>query len=140
MAVTLTGSETAGRAVAAQAGWLIKKSVLELGGSDPFIVMSSANLEVAVENAIRARCVNGGQSCIAAKRFIVHEPVYAEFEQRFAAGMAKVRVGDPMLDTTDIGPMATARQLETLDAQVNAALAAGARLLTGGRRILGPGY
>ena len=140
VAVTLTGSETAGRAVAAQAGWLIKKSVLELGGSDPFIVMSSANLEMAVENAIRARCVNGGQSCIAAKRFIIHEPVYAEFEQRFAAGMAKVRVGDPMLHTTDIGPIATARQLETLEAQVHAALAAGARLLTGGRRIPGPGF
>jgi succinate-semialdehyde dehydrogenase/glutarate-semialdehyde dehydrogenase len=139
-AVTLTGSETAGRAVGAQAGWLIKKSVLELGGSDPFIVMSSADLKLAVENAVLARCVNGGQSCIAAKRFIIHEPVYAEFEERFVAAMAAVRVGDPMLETTEIGPMATARQLETLDAQVHASLAAGARLLTGGRKILGPGF
>jgi len=139
-AVTLTGSETAGKAVGAQAGWLIKKSVLELGGSDPFLVMSSADLDAAVENAVLARCVNGGQSCIAAKRFIVHEPVYAEFEARFVAAMAAVRVGDPMLDATEIGPIATARQLEHLDAQVNAALKAGARLLTGGRRILGPGF
>ena len=139
-AITLTGSETAGRAVAAQAGWLIKKSVLELGGSDPFIVMSSADLELAVENAVRARCVNGGQSCIAAKRFIIHEPVYAEFEQRFIEGMTKVRVGDPMLDTTDVGPLASARQLDTLNRQVAAALAAGARLLTGGRQIPGSGY
>jgi len=140
IAVTLTGSESAGRAVGAQAGWLIKKSVLELGGSDPFIVLSSADLDLAVENAILARCVNSGQSCIAAKRFIVHEAVYAEFAQRFVAGMAAVRVGDPMLDTTDIGPIATARLLDTLDAQVNAAIASGARLLTGGRRILGPGF
>jgi succinate-semialdehyde dehydrogenase/glutarate-semialdehyde dehydrogenase len=139
-AVTLTGSETAGRAVGAQAGWLIKKSVLELGGSDPFIVMASADLNAAVETAVQARCVNGGQSCIAAKRFIVHEAVYAEFEQRFVAGMAAVRVGDPMLDTTDIGPIATARQLENLEAQVHAAISAGARPLTGGRRIPGPGY
>jgi succinate-semialdehyde dehydrogenase/glutarate-semialdehyde dehydrogenase len=140
IAVTLTGSESAGRAVGAQAGWLIKKSVLELGGSDPFIVLSSADLDLAVENAILARCVNSGQSCIAAKRFIVHEAVYAEFAQRFVAGMAAVRVGDPMLDTTDIGPIATVRLLDTLDAQVNAAIASGARLLTGGRRILGPGF
>ena len=139
-AVTITGSETAGRAVGAQAGWLIKKSVLELGGSDPFIVMSSADLDLAVKNAVLARCVNSGQSCIAAKRFIVHESIYAEFEQRFVASMAAVRVGDPLVEETEIGPMATARQLETLDAQVNAMLQAGARLLTGGRRILGPGF
>ena len=139
-AVTLTGSETAGRAVGAQAGWLIKKSVLELGGSDPFIVMGSADLDRAIECAVEARCINSGQSCIAAKRFIVHESIYAEFEQRFVAGMAGMRVGDPMLDTTDIGPLANARQLDSLDAQVNSALAAGARLLTGGRRIIGQGY
>ena len=139
-AVTLTGSELAGRAVGAQAGWLIKKSVMELGGSDPFLVMSSADLELAVQQAVLARCVNGGQSCIAAKRFIIEEPIYEEFERRFVAGMAAMRVGDPTLDTTDIGPIATARQLDTLDGQVNAALAAGARLLTGGRNILGPGF
>lgn len=139
-AVTLTGSEAAGKAVGAQAGWLIKKSVLELGGSDPFLVMTSANLDLAVENAILARCVNSGQSCIAAKRFIVHKDIYSEFEARFVAGMEAVRVGDPMEDSTDIGPIATERLLNTLDAQVNAAVAAGARLLTGGRKILGPGY
>ena len=139
-AVTLTGSEVAGRAVAAQAGWLVKKSVLELGGSDPFLVMPSADLAPAVETAIQARCINSGQSCIAAKRFIIHESIYAEFEQRFVAGMAAMKVGDPMLEDTGIGPMATARQLHTLDAQVNAALKSGARLLAGGRRILGPGF
>ena len=140
VAVTLTGSEAAGRAVGAQAGWLIKKSVLELGGSDPFIVMSSADIDLAVKNAILARCQNSGQSCIAAKRFIVHESVYADFESKFVAGMAAVQVGDPMEERTEIGPLATSRQLETLDGQVNAALAAGAKLLTGGRRILGPGF
>ncbi len=140
VAVTLTGSETAGRAVAAQAGWLIKKSVLELGGSDPFIVMSSANLDLAVQQAVLARCVNSGQSCIAAKRFIIEQPIYAEFEKRFVAGMAAMRVGDPTLETTDIGPIATARQLDTLKRQVNAALTAGARLLTGGKKIEGPGF
>ncbi len=139
-AVTLTGSEVAGRAVAAQAGWLVKKSVLELGGSDPFLVMPSADLAPAVETAVQARCINSGQSCIAAKRFIIHESIYAEFEQRFVAGMAAMKVGDPMLEDTGIGPMATARQLHTLDAQVNAALKSGARLLAGGRRILGQGF
>jgi len=140
VAVTLTGSESAGRAVGAQAGWLIKKSLLELGGSDPFIVMSSADLNAAVENAVLARCVNSGQSCIAAKRFIVHQDIYDEFEKRFVAAMAAAVVGDPMSEKTEIGPIATKRLLETLDQQVNAAIAAGARLLTGGRRVLGPGF
>jgi succinate-semialdehyde dehydrogenase/glutarate-semialdehyde dehydrogenase len=139
-AVTLTGSESAGRAVGAQAGWLIKKSLLELGGSDPFIVMSSADLHPAVENAVLSRCINSGQSCIAAKRFIVHQDIYEEFERLFVSAMAARRVGDPMLDETEIGPLATSRQLENLDHQVNAALASGGRLLTGGRRILGPGF
>jgi succinate-semialdehyde dehydrogenase/glutarate-semialdehyde dehydrogenase len=139
-AVTLTGSETAGRAVGAQAGWLIKKSVLELGGSDPFIVMGSADLEAAVETAVQARCVNSGQSCIAAKRFIVADEIYAAFEARFVAGMAAMRVGDPRKETTDIGPMATERQLEKLEAQVRAAIMAGATVLTGGERMMGEGF
>jgi NAD-dependent aldehyde dehydrogenases len=138
-AVTLTGSEPAGRAVAAQAGWLIKKSVLELGGSDPFIVMPSADLDIAVETAVRARCVNSGQSCIAAKRFIVADEIYDEFESRFVAGMESMRVGDPMKDTTDIGPLATAGIVDELEAQVKAATSAGARILTGGERMVGEG-
>ncbi|HZY62718.1 MAG TPA: NAD-dependent succinate-semialdehyde dehydrogenase [Edaphobacter sp.] len=138
-AVTLTGSEPAGRAIGAQAGWLIKKSVLELGGSDPFIVMGSADLDVAVETAVRARCVNSGQSCIAAKRFIVADEVYPEFESRFVAGMEAMRVGDPMKDDTDIGPLATTSIVDELEAQVKAAAAAGARVLTGGQRMIGLG-
>jgi succinate-semialdehyde dehydrogenase/glutarate-semialdehyde dehydrogenase len=138
-AVTVTGSEVAGRSVAAQAGWLIKKSVLELGGSDPFIVMPSANLNVAIETAVRARCVNGGQSCIAAKRFIVADSIYDAFESGFVAGMEAMRVGDPMKETTDIGPLASGRILERLEAQVEAAKRAGARVLTGGERMLGEG-
>jgi succinate-semialdehyde dehydrogenase/glutarate-semialdehyde dehydrogenase len=133
-AVTLTGSEAAGRAVAAQAGWLVKKSVLELGGSDPFIVLPSANLAAAVENAIKARCINNGQSCIAAKRIIVHESIYTEFEKRFVAGMADLRIGDPMLETTDIGPLATPEILEELLQQVTMARESGGRVLTGGAR------
>jgi len=138
-AVTVTGSETAGRAIGAQAGWLIKKSVLELGGSDPFIVMPSADLDLAIETAVRARCVNSGQSCIAAKRFIVADEIYDAFESRFVAGMEAVRVGDPMKEGTEIGPLATVRILELLEAQVKAATRVGARILTGGERMLGEG-
>ncbi|MDQ1450893.1 MAG: succinate-semialdehyde dehydrogenase / glutarate-semialdehyde dehydrogenase [Acidobacteriaceae bacterium] len=138
-AVTLTGSETAGRAIGAQAGWLIKKSVLELGGSDPFIVMPSADLDLAIETAVRARCVNSGQSCIAAKRFIVADEIYDAFESRFVKGMEAMRVGDPMKEGTDIGPLATVRIVELLEAQVKAAVRVGARILTGGERMLGEG-
>lgn len=138
-AVTVTGSETAGRAIAAQAGWLIKKSVLELGGSDPFIVMPSADLAVAVEAAVRARCINSGQSCIAAKRFLVETSIYDEFESRFVAGMDALKIGDPTHEDTQIGPLATAAQLEDVHAQVQAAIAAGGRVLTGGEPMLGKG-
>jgi succinate-semialdehyde dehydrogenase/glutarate-semialdehyde dehydrogenase len=138
-AVTVTGSEAAGRAIAAQAGWLIKKSVLELGGSDPFIVMPSADLDLAIETAVRARCVNSGQSCIAAKRFIVANEVYDQFEARFVAAMEGMRVGDPMKDDTQIGPLATKRIVDDLEAQVKIAEGAGARVMTGGERMRGAG-
>ena len=138
-AVTVTGSEPAGRAIGAQAGWLIKKSVLELGGSDPFIVMPSADLDLAVETAVKARCVNSGQSCIAAKRFIIADEIYDAFESRFVAGMEAIKVGDPMKDSTDIGPLATPRIVEELEAQIKMAARDGARILTGGERMLGEG-
>jgi succinate-semialdehyde dehydrogenase / glutarate-semialdehyde dehydrogenase len=138
-AVTVTGGEAAGRAIGAQAGWLIKKSVLELGGSDPFIVMPSADLDLAVETAVRARCVNSGQSCIAAKRFLIADEIYDAFERRFVAGMDSMRVGDPMKEDTDIGPLATVRIIDELEKQVKAATHAGARILTGGERMLGEG-
>jgi succinate-semialdehyde dehydrogenase/glutarate-semialdehyde dehydrogenase len=138
-AVTVTGSETAGRAIAAQAGWFIKKSVLELGGSDPFIVMPSADLSLAVYAAVRARCVNSGQSCIAAKRFLIADAIYDEFETRFVAGMDAMKIGDPTREDTEIGPLATASQVDDVHAQVQAAIQAGGRLLTGGERMIGKG-
>jgi succinate-semialdehyde dehydrogenase/glutarate-semialdehyde dehydrogenase len=138
-AVTVTGSESTGRAIAAQAGWLIKKSVLELGGSDPFIVMPSADLDVAVDAAVRARCVNSGQSCIAAKRFVIADSIYDEFETRFVAGMDAMKIGDPTLEDTEIGPLATAAQVDDVHAQVQAAVKAGGRVLTGGERMVGKG-
>ncbi len=133
-AATLTGSEPAGRSVAGIAGNQIKKTVLELGGSDPFIVMPSANLDEAVATAVKARTINNGQSCIAAKRFIVHEQVYARFETAFVAAMKQLRIGDPLDEKTEIGPLATEQILKDLEEQVNISVARGAKLLTGGQR------
>ena len=138
-AVTLTGSEPAGRKVASQAGRQIKKCVLELGGSDPFIVMPSADLDAAVRTAVEARILNNGQSCIAAKRFIVEEGIAEEFETRFVARMAGLVVGNPMLDATEVGPLATPVILHELGEQVRRSVEAGARVLTGGHRIARPG-
>jgi succinate-semialdehyde dehydrogenase/glutarate-semialdehyde dehydrogenase len=139
-AVTLTGSEGAGREVASTAGRNLKKTVIELGGSDPFIVMPSTDLESAAKTAVTARMINNGQSCIAAKRFIVHEKVYDEFMRRFVAGVSALRVGDPMHPKTDVGPLATAQIRDDLEKQVDATIAAGARVQTGGKRIDGAGY
>jgi len=138
-AVTLTGSEAAGRSVAATAGRQIKKSVLELGGSDPFIVRPSADLEQAVRVAVQARTINNGQSCIAAKRFLVAEEIADEFQRRFVAGMEALKIGDPQEDTTDLGPLATGQILHDLDRQVQKSVAAGARVLTGGKPLDRPG-
>src|SRR5664280_698093 len=138
-AVTLTGSEPAGRQVAAQAGKQIKKCVLELGGSDPFVVMPSADLAAAVRTAVDSRVINNGQSCIAAKRFIVDESIAGEFEHRFVEAMAGLVVGDPMLEATQVGPLATPVILHQLDEQVRRSVAAGARVLTGGCRLERPG-
>jgi len=134
-AATLTGSEPAGASVASGAAKRIKKSVLELGGSDPFIVMPSADLDAAVKTGIKARIVNNGQSCIAAKRFIVHEKIADEFERRFVSAMEALRVGDPLDESTDVGPLAMPQILEDLEKQVAASVEAGAKLLTGGKRL-----
>jgi len=139
-AVTLTGSEPAGSEVASQAGKLIKKSVLELGGSDPFIVMPSANLDEAVKTAVTARTINNGQSCIAAKRFIVDESIADHFEERFVKAMESLTVGNPMDDTVQIGPLATKQILEDLEAQVMKTVELGGRVLTGGKRLASPGF
>jgi succinate-semialdehyde dehydrogenase/glutarate-semialdehyde dehydrogenase len=140
VAATLTGSEPAGAAVASQAGKLIKPTVLELGGSDPFIVMPSADLEAAVKAGVASRTLNSGQSCINAKRFIVHRDVYQEFEQRMVAAFQALRVGDPMDPNTDVGPLALRSVLDTLVSQVERSVAAGARCLTGATRIAQPGW
>ncbi len=134
-AATLTGSEPAGRSVAGIAGKQIKKTVLELGGSDPFIVMPSADLETAVTTAVKARTINNGQSCIAAKRFIAHGHIYEEFEKRFLEVMQALQVGDPLEEATDIGPLATPQILEDLTEQVQVSVAAGAKILTGGQKF-----
>lgn len=139
-AVTLTGSEGAGRAVAATAGEQIKKSVMELGGSDPFVVMPSADLEAAATTAVRARVLNNGQSCIAGKRFIAHTEIYDEFAALFAKKMADLNVGDPLDETVDVGPIATATGLDELAELVEDAVANGASVLTGGQRITRDGW
>jgi len=139
-AVTLTGSEGAGRSVAGAAGRNLKKSVIELGGSDPFIVMPSADMESAVSTAVAARMINNGQSCIAAKRFIIHEKIYDQFVEKFVARVSRVRVGDPMDEQTELGPLATAAIRDDLNRQVKASVAAGAKVLTGGKKLQGEGF
>jgi len=139
-AVTLTGSVGAGSAVAALAGKLIKPAVLELGGSDPFLVLPSAPLAETVAQAVTARVQNNGQSCIAAKRFIVHTDVYDAFTRQFVAAFEKLCVGDPALPETDIGPLAQERAVETLEKQIHTGIQAGAKILTGGKRVPGPGF
>ena len=134
-AATLTGSEGAGVEVGVSAAKQIKKTVLELGGSDPFIVMPSANLDEAVSWAVKARIVNNGQSCIAAKRFIVAEPIADEFERCFAAKMQSLKIGDPLDASTELGPLSSADAVKTLQADVDATVRAGARLVTGGKPL-----
>jgi succinate-semialdehyde dehydrogenase/glutarate-semialdehyde dehydrogenase len=138
-AVTVTGSEAAGRAIGAAAGAHLKKSVLELGGSDPFLVLASADLDRAVATAVKARMVNTGQSCIAAKRFIVADAVYDRFAAAFTAAIGALVVGDPLDPRTQIGPLATAAIRDGVAEQVARSVAAGARILTGGRTLAGPG-
>jgi succinate-semialdehyde dehydrogenase/glutarate-semialdehyde dehydrogenase len=135
VAATLTGSEQAGIQVGIGAAKRIKKVVLELGGSDPFIVMPSADLDTAVKTAVEARILNNGQSCIAAKRFIVAESIAAEFEKKFVARMESLKIGDPFDEKTELGPLSTADAVTTLDADVQKSVQAGAKLLTGGHPL-----
>ncbi len=139
-AVTLTGSDRAGMEVASEAGRCLKKTVMELGGSDPFIVLADADPAEVAKQAARARTVNNGQSCIAAKRFIVEEEIAERFEDDFVRAMEGLKVGDPMDRGTDIGPMAREDLLESLDGQVKRTVAAGGTLRTGGRRLEGKGW
>ena len=139
VAATLTGSEQAGIQVGMGAAKRIKKVVLELGGSDPFIVMPSADLDAAVATAVEARILNNGQSCIAAKRFIVAEPIADEFQRRFVERMKALRIGDPFDDKTELGPLANAEAVTSLDADVRKSVDAGAKVLTGGHPITGAG-
>lgn len=134
-AVTLTGSEGAGSKVARVAGEVLKKTVLELGGSDPFIVLPDADVELAVSGAVTGRMINTGQSCIAAKRFIVHESIISEFQTKLVERFKSLKIGDPMAEDTQVGPMARLDLLETLDAQVRKSVSEGGELLTGGQRV-----
>src|ERR1700737_5480186 len=140
MAATLTGSDGAGVQVGVSAAKRIKKVVLELGGNDPFMVMPSANLEEAVTIAVKARTSNNGQSCIAAKRFIVDESIADKFEAAFVNKMRALKMGDPMDEKTELGPLATADAVKSLHADVEKSVAAGARVLTGGKPAAGPGF
>ena len=140
MAATLTGSEGAGRSLAKAAGEHLKKVVLELGGSDPFVVMPSADFDAAVETAVKARVQNAGQSCIAAKRFIVHESIAERFEAAFAKGMDALKTGDPSDDSTELGPLASLQVRDDVAAQVEESVRAGARVLAGGRKLDRPGF
>jgi succinate-semialdehyde dehydrogenase/glutarate-semialdehyde dehydrogenase len=139
-AATLTGSEGAGRSIGEAAGRNIKKVVLELGGSDPFIVMPSADLEKAVKVGVEARVQNAGQSCIAAKRFIVHERIYDEYAQRMARRMSELRVGDPSDESTEVGPLSSKQVLDDLEDQVKRMVAKGSKVLAGGKRLDRPGF
>ena len=139
-AVTLTGSEPAGKKVAESCGKVLKKTVLELGGSDPFIVLEDAAIDAAVKTAITARLINNGQSCIAAKRFIVVEKVYDEFEKKFVELMNKVKIGDPMNPETELGPIAREDLLFELEDQVQRSVQSGAKILCGGKRIAREGF
>src|SRR5438876_231311 len=139
-AVTLTGSERAGSAVASAAAREIKKAVLELGGSDAFIVMPSADFKAALTTAVKARTINSGQSCIAAKRFFIADKVYDDFLHQFVERMRALKIGDPLDETTEIGPLATEQILNAVHDQVQKSVVAGAKLLTGGNRIHGPGF
>jgi succinate-semialdehyde dehydrogenase/glutarate-semialdehyde dehydrogenase len=139
-AVTLTGSERAGAFVAAAAGAALKKSVLELGGSDPFVVLADADLDVTIAGAVKGRLMCAGQTCIAPKRFLVDERVAEEFEERLVAALEAVKIGDPREEGVGLGPLARLDILETLERQVNATVAEGATLKTGGTRLDRPGY
>lgn len=139
-AVTLTGSERAGSAVASAAGRELKKSVLELGGSDPFIVMPSAKLEDALSTGVKSRMVNSGQSCIAAKRFIIADAIYDKYVPQFVEKMKSLKSGDPMAETTDVAPLSSENILRGVDEQVQKSVAAGAKILCGGKRAAGTGY
>ncbi|HEV3408999.1 MAG TPA: NAD-dependent succinate-semialdehyde dehydrogenase [Chthoniobacterales bacterium] len=139
-AVTLTGSERAGAEVASRAARQIKKSVLELGGSDPFIVMPTAELKRAVETGVKSRTINAGQSCIAAKRFIVAESIFGRYVEQFVTKMRALKVGDPLEEETEVGPLATEQIRRGVHQQVRKTVAAGAKLLLGGRSLEGPGF
>ncbi|MGH7845930.1 MAG: NAD-dependent succinate-semialdehyde dehydrogenase [Candidatus Binatia bacterium] len=139
-AVTLTGSDETGSKVAQAAGRAVKKMVLELGGSDPFIVLDDADIGAAVETGVRARYQNTGQSCIAAKRFVIVESVFDDFQQRFVEAVQRLRVGDPTDRTIQIGPLARSDLRETVELQVQRSASQGAKLITGGKRLDGQGY